>query len=325
MRRFLLILFSLTLLLTGCSSTNGYSSRDIYAMSTLISLNISDKTKDCEKLLSKAEEMIYNYEKTFSVTNSKSEISLFNQSKSAKKLSDDAICVINTALDVAKNTKGAYDPTCFYLTELWNISGGGYLPNEDEIEAALLKTDYTLLCTEENLLKKDSPDIKVDLGGVAKGYVLQKTVEFLSKDAEYGMISIGGNVGVWGEKPDSSKWEIGIRDPFNTNDVVGYFQITEGYVSVSGDYERFFEENGVRYHHIFDPKTGYPVTNTTHSVAVFTDDAALGDALSTALFVMGYRDAVKLYESKTYKFEALFVTDDGLFMTEGAKKIFTEK
>lgn len=312
-------------MLTGCSFEKGYAGRDIYAMNTVISLNIPQNTKNAEELLSKAEELIYFYENSLSVTKKESEVSLFNKSKDMLELSPDAFSLISTALDVSKNTNGAYDPTCLYLTELWDITNGGYLPTDEEISSALKKTDYSLLSTEKNTLKKASSDIKIDLGGVAKGYSLQKAAELLAKDTEYGMISFGGNVGVWGKKPDGSKWEIGIKDPFDTNDVIGYFRIDGGYVSVSGDYERFFEKDGVRYHHIFDTKTGYPVDNGVHSVAVYTRDGALGDALSTALFVMGFEKSLELYESNIYDFEALFVTDNGLFMTEGAKELFTEK
>lgn len=322
MRKLLLLFLSCLLVFSSCEKKEGYVCRDIYAMSTVISVNIPEGVKNADKLITDAEELIYSMEKLFSATDEKSEISTFNQSKYGCELSSDTLNVIETALDVAKNTKGAYDPTCLALTKLWNITEGGYLPVESEITEALKYTDYTLLSIEDNSLKKSSPAVSADLGGVAKGYTLGKCVELLQKDCSYGMISLGGNVGVWGKKPDSSKWNIGIKDPFDTSSVIGCFEIDEGYISVSGDYERFFEKNGVRYHHIFDTKTGYPVDNGVHSVAVYTNDAALGDALSTALFVMGYENTLSLYESKIYDFEALFVTDDGIFMTEGAKELF---
>ncbi|MBE6573176.1 MAG: FAD:protein FMN transferase [Ruminococcaceae bacterium] len=325
MRKLLLVILSALLCLSSCQKRPEYISRDIYAMSTVISVSIPENTKNSDALIKKAEELIYSLESLLSATDKKSEISRFNQSSEGTKLSKDTLKVISTALDVAKNTNGAYDPTCLYLTELWNISEGGYLPTEDELSEALKKTDHSLLRIDKDTLKKESTDIRIDLGGVAKGYALERTVELLKKDCNFGMVSFGGNVGVWGDKPDSSKWEIGIKDPFNTNEVIGFFKVDEGYISVSGDYERYFEKDGVRYHHIFDPETGHPVDNGIHSVAVYTKDGALGDALSTALFVMGYEDAIELYESEIYDFEALFVTDDGIFMTDGAKRLFTEK
>lgn len=325
MRKLLLILLSCLLCLSACGSKSGYLSRDIYAMSTVISVNIPKDTENADKLFSETQELIYSLEELLSATNEESEISLFNQSEFGLQLNDETLSVITTALDVAENTNGAYDPTCLPLTELWDINNGGKFPKKDDIDIALKSVDFSLLTIDNGILIKTAPDVKIDLGGVAKGYALQKCVEKLSKDTEYGMVSFGGNVGVWGKKPDSSKWEIGIKDPFNTSDVIGFFKIDDGYVSVSGDYERFFEKDGKKYHHIFDTESGYPADNGIHSVAVYTKDAALGDALSTALFVMGYDKAIRLYESKIYDFEALFVTDEGLFMTEGAKEIFTEK
>lgn len=294
-------------------------------MSTVISVKIPKDTANVDTLLKNTEELIYSLETLLSATNENSEISLFNQADSELALSDDTLKVIRTALDVAANTGGAYNPACLPLTELWDISGGGYLPTEEEIATALSKTDHSLLNVSNNILSKSEHEIRIDLGGVAKGYALEKCVDYLRDKCEYGMISFGGNVGVWGTKPDSSKWEIGVKDPFDTSKTVGYFSIDQGYISVSGDYERFFEKDGVRYHHIFDTETGRPANNGIHSVAVYTKDGALGDALSTALFVMGYEDAVALYQSEIYNFEALFVTDDGILMTEGAKELFTEK
>lgn len=324
MRKLLLLALSALICLTSCQKKAEYISRDIYAMSTVISVKIPKNAKNGDALLKETEDLILSLEALLSATNENSEISLFNQSRSEIILSDDTAEVMKTAIDVAVNTRGAYNPACLSLTELWDISGGGYLPTEEEIAEALSKADYSLLTMDSNTLSKSDPDIRIDLGGVAKGYALEKCIEALRTDCEYGMISFGGNVGVWGTKPDSSKWEIGVKDPFDTSRTVGYFSIDEGYISVSGDYERYFEKDSVRYHHIFDTETGYPADNGVHSVAVYTRDGALGDALSTALFVMGYEDAVELYQSEIYNFEALFVTDNGILMTEGAKELFTE-
>ena len=159
--------------------------------------------------------------------------------------------------------------------------------------------------------------------GFGLGWIVCKVVTMLSEKAPYGMISFGGNVGVWGQKPTGGAWEIGIKDPFDTEGVVGKIRTDGGFVSVSGDYERFFEVDGKKYHHIFDPKTGYPVDNGLRSVAVYTKDAALGDALSTALFVMGYDKAMEFYNSGIYDFEALFITDNEILMTKGMEEMFT--
>ena len=226
------------------------------------------------------------------------------------------------AIDIAEATEGAYDPTVLSLTELWNVTDGGYLPTESEVNMALSCVGHKELSLEGDIIVKTSA-VRVDLGGIAKGYALGRVVEMLSDEAPYGMVSFGGNIGVWGEKPGGGDWEIGIKDPFDTNKIIGKIVTDGGYVSVSGDYERYFEKDGKRYNHIFDPQTGYPVDNGLHSVTVYTEDAALGDALSTALFVMGYEKAMEFYNSGKYDFEALFITDDDILMTKGMEEIFT--
>ncbi len=296
MRRFFPLLLMVVLCLTGCQP-KGYLSRDMYAMNTVISVNIPADVKGADALMEEAQLLIDGLEAKLSATREQSEIS-------TGEYSDETLSVLDYAYEISRNTGGAYDPECLALTRLWRINDGGYIPDEEEISAALEKND-------------------IDLGGIAKGYALQKTVELLSEKAEYGMVSFGGNVGVWGNKPDGTDWTVGIKDPYDTSSVVGKVILSDGgYIAVSGDYERYFEQDGIRYHHIFDPETGYPVYNGTHSTAVYTKDGALGDALSTALFVMGYDKAIELYNSGIYEFEALFVTDEGVFMTKGMEEMF---
>ena len=314
------------LLLSGCGAKKEYFTRDIYAMNTVISINVPSSVKKAEKYCNDAVYYINELDGIMSVTDPESALSAMNNSAAPIKIEGDLLSVMEYALDIAKKTEGAFDPTCYSLTELWKISDGGYLPTLNEVSMALSYVDYKALTLQVGTLSKSSA-VRVDLGGIAKGYALGKTVMMLAENVSYGMISFGGNVGVWGEKPDGSKWEIGIKDPFNTEKTVGKIILPDlgGYVSVSGDYERCFEEDGKRYHHIFDPETGYPVDNGIHSVAVYTKDATVGDALSTALFVMGTEKAMEFYKSGVYEFEALFVTDDGIEMTKGMEEMFVNE
>lgn len=315
MRRTVLIFLLLVFLFTGCTNGPSFVTKTFYAMNTLVSVTLGGSTEGhVSKVFEGAEQLVSELEAMLSATVEDSEINKMGE------LSEETEELMTLALDVAKNTDGAYDPTCKALTELWNITNGGYLPSSAEIEKALEEVDYTAVTLENGVL---SSPYAIDLGGAAKGYALGKTVEYLKKTTEYGKVSFGGNVGVFGKKPNGKAWEIGIKDPFDTSSVIGYISSEdEGYVAVSGDYERFFEKDGVRYHHIFDPQSGYPVDNGVHSVAVYTETAALGDILSTALFVMGYEDTVTLYEKNIYDFEALFVTDEGIKMTKGMEEIF---
>ena len=327
MYRITVLLLTLILLLTGCASHNDeYATCDIYAMDTLISISLPADNENAESVLNLAQSRISQLESILSATVEDSTLSRFNASDDGITTDDETLNLMKYALEIADRTDGAYDPTCLGLTQLWRVNDGGYVPTADEVTEVLATVDHTAVNIEGNVITKSSADITVDFGGIAKGYTLGKVVQMMAQDIPYGMVSFGGNVGVWGQKKDGSPWQIGIKDPYDTTRTVGMITLPDmgGYVSVSGDYERYFEADGVRYHHIFDPDTGYPADNGIHSVAVYTNDAAIGDALSTALFVMGYEDAMKFYDKEVYDFEALFVTDDGIVMTEGMEAMFVQ-
>ncbi len=325
-KRIILVLMIFVLLFSSCGKEEEYYNREIYAMDTVVTISIPTSVKKSEKYCNDAVRYINELEWELSATVSESTLSKLNTTAQTMVLEGSLLEVIRYAVDISQKTEGAFDPTCYTLTELWDISNGGYSPTPNEVAMALSYVDYKALILEDNTLSKTSA-VRVDLGGIAKGYALEKTVYMLSENVPYGMVSFGGNVGVWGEKPDGTAWEVGIKDPFNTEKTVGKMILPHlgGYVSVSGDYERYFEKDGQRFHHIFDPKTGYPVDNGIHSVAVYCKDATVGDALSTALFVMGYDKAISFYESGIYEFEALFVTDDGIKMTKGMEEMFVNE
>ena len=174
-----------------------------------------------------------------------------------------------------------------------------------------------------NVLTKSDSLIKIDLGGIGKGYASDALVEYLKEYVNYGMVSFGSNVAVWGEKPDGTKYKIGIKNPLDTGTLIGYIDMSEGVLSVSGDYERYVEIKGQRYHHIIDPSTGYPTNNGIHSVSVICEKGIYADALSTAFMVMGVDKVLELYKSDQIDFEVLFVTDSGIVMSDGMKEIFT--
>ena len=324
MRRLILLLICTVMLMTACAKNEDeYYVREIYSMDTVINVNVDPNVKNVETVCNEVVYYIYELEKDLSATVADGDLVRFNASVQPYTLSPDLLEAVRQALDIAHKTEGRYDPTVLPLTELWNITEGGHLPTEAEIVTARSQVDYTALTLEGDVLSKSSA-VRLDLGGIAKGYALGRVVDMLcDRGVGYGMISFGGNVGVFGQKPDGTLWEIGIKDPFDTDSVIGKIRTSSGYVAVSGDYERYFEQNGKKYHHIFDPQSGYPVDNGLRSVAVYTEDATLGDALSTALFVMGYDRAIEFYNSGIYDFEALFITDDEVLMTKGMEEMFT--
>ena len=165
----------------------------------------------------------------------------------------------------------------------------------------------------------------MDLGGIAKGYIADQVKEFLiSGGASGGIIDLGGNILAFGRKPDGSDFRIGIQDPFGgRGSSIGVLTMKEGSLVTSGIYERFFEQNGRKYHHIFDVRTGYPVDNSLAGVSIMTQESAAGDALSTAVFALGLEKGMALVEGMD-GVEAIFITrDKEVYISSGIRESFT--
>ena len=239
---------------------------------------------------------------------------------------EELLTLIKIAEDYSKFSSGAFDITVGTVTELWNVtSDNASVPSDESIEEAASHVGYEKLITDGKTLKKTDRKTKIDLGAIGKGYTLGKIIEYLkTTDVAYGLVSFGGNVGTFGAKPNGTKFKVGITDAADTSRVIGYVYISDGYVSVSGDYERFFVEGGKVYGHIFDPSTGRPADCDIVSVAVITTDSSGADALSTALFVTGSEGVTQLYDkaaaSGIADFEAVVQLKDGtVLLTDGLK------
>ncbi|MBQ4353541.1 MAG: FAD:protein FMN transferase [Clostridia bacterium] len=323
------LLFVLTLL-SGCAAKEDAEYRDFnyFSMDTYITLRLACTDKngarlDDSVLASAADEcasILADLDGTISAHDPSSAVYALNADIN-KMLSADAtlLSLLATADKVHSLTGGAFDYTLGALTELWNVKGGGPVPSADDIKEALSHTGTGKFIVSGSLIEKRDPAAKLDFGGIGKGIAAQRLLEYLSTtEISHGLVSLGGNIGVFGEKPGYGDYKIGVRDPDDAGAVIGYLYLASGFVSVSGDYERYFEENGVRYHHILDPRTGYPADSGLRSVAVHTANGASADALSTALFILGAEKSMALYEEGTLDFEAVFVTDAGeILVTPG--------
>ncbi len=314
------LLLSFMLLSFGGCQKKAYSETTFFAMDTLITVRLSSSAKDgtvlSEETLSfvhgECRRIVTEMERILSVTLANSDTARLNASVSGI---DDGSAVftdlLSQAISISQMTDGAFTPTLRRLSELWNIAGGGYVPTPLEIAAVLQHTDISELSVNGNVVAKSHSDVSVDFGGIGKGYAAAALIDYLeTTEVSGGLVSLGGNVGLFGGKSDSAPYKIGITDPADTSAVLGYLHLFDGFVSVSGDYERYFKADGVRYHHILDPRTGMPAENGLSSVVVISPDGTLADALSTALFVMGTVDALTFYESGVCDFEAIFITDD---------------
>ncbi len=336
MKRMLSLLLTSLLLLTalaGCGNgvSKEYYDAHFFGMDTYITLRFA-KTDESGKALSeeylntvakKCAAILNDADLLLSAHNEKSQVYALNREINMMVDSEgDLLSVLDTAYTISELTNGAYDPTIGDLIELWNVNGGGPVPGDADIKESLLHTGMDKIVMNGNTITKQDSLSKIDLGGIGKGYATGELLEYLvTTDISYGLISLGGNIGVFGTKPEGETYKVGIKDPNDTNAIIGYLYTASGFLSVSGDYERYFEEDGTRYHHLLDPATGYPAESGLQSVACLSANGPAADALSTALFVMGVEEAMALYEDGTLVFEAVFVTDDNeIILTEGLKK-----
>lgn len=199
------------------------------------------------------------------------------------------------------------------------------IPTQEQITLALTHTGYENLSLTDGTVMLPK-DMALDLGAAGKGIACDRIAAYLREQSVYGaVISVGGSVVTIGKKPDGTPWQIGIVDPWDTSSLVGILYLEgENFVSTSGDYERYVEVDGVRYHHILNPATGYPADSSVRSVTILCDSGILSDALSTACFVLGVEEGMALAES--YGAEALFIDTEGdISMTDGMKQFFQEK
>ncbi|MFA6948875.1 MAG: FAD:protein FMN transferase [Eubacteriales bacterium] len=296
MKKIALLLIIALMLISSASCGKANGRRSFFALDTYIEIDAPDAS---EELLRRCEQLVYRLEDILSATIETSDIARFNASEGYLELSDETAEVIRISLDIAAETSGAFDPTLGALVELWNIPYADSTPSDADIALALTHTGYEKLTLDGSVLTCSDPKLSIALGGAAKGYICQRAVELLKSECSYGIVSFGGNIGVFGEKPDGSAWRVAVKNPENPDEIADVIEISSGFVSVSGDYERYIEVGGVRYCHIFDRSTGFPPVNGVHSAAVWSNNGTAADALSTAVFVLGGNTASS-YEHKAW-------------------------
>ena len=239
--------------------------------------------------------------------------------------------LLDRCLDVWRESDGALDVTIGAVVGLWDIdnrAGEGRdaaftLPTDAELREALSVCGWDKLRKQERMLFLPE-GMQIDRGAVGKGIALDRILAYLEGHGNItgAIISVGGSVLTYGQKPDGSCWRVGVTDPADTAANIGTLKLEGQWcVSTSGDYERYVEVDGVRYHHIIDPATGYPADSGVAGVTILSRDGFLSDALSTACFILGADRGIPLAEH--YGAEALFVGKDGsVTMTDGMQEYF---
>ena len=304
-----LITTSALILTTGCSSLSkeplSYTGT---AFDTVINIQIFDSNE--QELIENCKTICQNYEEKFSRTIDTSEISKINAAGGAPvEVSDETIQIINKGIYYGEMSNGAFDITIGSLTSLWGFSDeNASVPTSESISDALKHVDYKNIVINDNYVQLLDPDAKLDLGGIAKGYIADCLKEYLEQEGvDHALINLGGNILAVGNKLDKSDFNIGIQNPKNKDgEPITTVTLNDQSVVTSGNYQRYFEQNGEKYHHLLDPKTGYPSNNGLNSVTIITNSSLTADALSTTCFVLGPERGMKLV-NQLDNVEAVFI------------------
>ncbi|GMO44871.1 MAG: FAD:protein FMN transferase [Treponemataceae bacterium] len=297
--------------------------RDFYAMGTVCAINLyEDGTEEIFALISAR---LAEIEQLFSVSIAESDIAKINLNAgiAPARVHDEVIYLIKMACYFARKTGGAFDPAVGALSVLWAIgTDGARVPAQEEIARALTLTDYEKIQIDEEAKTVFLPQtgMIIDLGGIAKGYAADEVIKIAREhNVARALINLGGNVYVYGEKPrgkksgESEKWRVGIKDPENSGGrPAAHLDTGENSVVTSGTYERYFDKDGIRYHHILDTKTGYPAESDALSVTIVSASSLAADALSTSVFILGKEKGLALLEAG---FPEIGVTAEGLVIT----------
>lgn len=311
---------SLCLFLSGCQAAAEPVRKTGYYFDTVVTL--TGYGKNADSILEEGLSLCSGYEKMFSYTLEGSDIWNLNHADGQPvRVQEETAYLLTQAVKYAEMTGGLIDPTVTTLSALWNFNGDppGPVPDASMIDSLLVHVNYQTIHIDGTTVWLEDPDACVDLGFIAKGYIADQLKElFTQRGLKNALINLGGNVLAAGAKPDGSPFRTGIQKPFGKrSETVRIVGLTDKSLVSSGSYERCFEDNGILYHHILDPFTGYPADTDLDSVTILSDSSMEGDALSTACFLYGLEKGQELIESLP-GIEALFVTKDGsVYQTSG--------
>ncbi|MDW7668833.1 MAG: FAD:protein FMN transferase [Bacillota bacterium] len=328
-----LLLLSMILIITGCKDkeseviNNAKISSSEFLLDTHVNITLYG-TED-ESLFPKIFEEIERLENILSVHVEGSDLDLLKDNAGIKpvKVSEDTIKIIEKSLKYSELTGGLFDVTSGPLIELWGIgSGAEKIPTQDEITEAIRLIDYRKIKIDKDqgTIFLEDKGMIADLGAIAKGYIADRVEEKLyDLGVESAIINLGGNVQLIGDKPDGSLFRIGIQDPDEARGGnIGVYSGKDVTIVSSGDYERYFIKDGVRYHHILNPFTGFPVETEIKSVSIITDESFEADALSTSVLLSGWDKGISMVESLE-NVEAIFINKDHeVYVTDGLKEDF---
>jgi len=283
-------------------------------MGTLVEITVIPAN---EKAIREAFEALKKVDALMSTYKEDSEISILNREGKAQ-VSEETLEVIEDAMKFSELTDGAFDITCRPLINLWKkAKKEEKLPTEIEIEEAISLVGYQRIILDGNQIRLEKKGMQIDLGGIAKGYAVDKAIEALKKNGiKRALVNAGGDLYALGTDPQGEKWQIGVQDPRDEDKIIDIIKVKDKAVATSGDYRRYFTLEGKRFSHIVNPKTGLTVQDVPMSVTIIGPDATTTDALSTGVFVLGPEEGMKLIES--------LPEVEGMIISEGMKKLTSQ-
>lgn len=333
------LIFTITLMstffFTGCGSNTSEIKTKVEPVSktevllgTPCTLKIYDKPED--KIFQQAFNRIRDIESKMSINRDSSEVIDINNAAGVKpvKVSEDTFYTIKKGLEYSEASQGNYDISIGPLVKSWGVgSDKARVPSKDEIDAAkalinykdviLNEKDMTVMLARNNMI--------LDLGGIAKGYAADEVAEVLKENGvKHAIINLGGNVLVIGKNTNGNLWRIGVQNPFSENrgDIIGAVEVEDKTVTTAGIYERYFELDGVKYHHILNPFTGYPADNEIAGITIIVNKSIDGDGIDTGILLMGLKDGLE-YVNSHKELEAVFVTKNKeVYISNGLKGNF---
>jgi len=322
----ILLLISLVFCLTGCKKVEYPVSDTDFLLNTVSTIDIYayDGKEDPEVIIDDCFSYIRELEKILSRTVNNSDIAMLNKVNGGTvKISDETREVLEKSILYGELTEGAFDVTIARVSSLWDfVSGEEIVPEADVIKEAVETVDYKNIKMDGNNVYLEN-GAEVDLGAIAKGYIADKAAEFLrDKGVTSAIVNLGGNNIVIGKNGERA-FRIGIQKPTaTTGEFSGVANIEDMSIVTSGAYQRFFVKDGVTYHHILDPETGYPAESDIASVSIICETSADADALSTSCFILGTEKAVELMDSLDYACAIIIDNNGEMILTDGAEKYF---
>lgn len=318
MKRLMSAFFSIFIILSLSSCSGTAETSRLFVMDTVADISVNGGDREC---IAEMGEILDNLDRELSAYNG--DLHTLNENAGGY-MNYDLKNVLEISEEYYNRTGGAFSPYLGSIIELWGVGSKNYVPTADEISAALSSCRAEYVSVRENELSL-SNGVRLNFGAIAKGYAADILKEYLTeKNIPSAVISLGGNVYVHGKNGEKD-WNVGIRDPLGSgNDYIGTVALSDKFVISSGDYERYFEKDGVRYHHIMDANTGSPCKSDLLAAAVISDTGAQGDAFSTAVYVMGREKALEFWR-KNSGFELVLIgRDKRVTVTEGIYDKFTQ-